>query len=31
VGVSNFVSLLENTADYRRDARRAEYGDERIP
>ncbi len=31
VGVSNFVTFLENTADYRRDARRAEYGDERIP
>jgi dipeptidyl aminopeptidase/acylaminoacyl peptidase len=31
VGISNFVSFLENTADYRRDLRRAEYGDERIP
>jgi len=31
VGVSNFVTFLENTADYRRDIRRAEYGDERIP
>jgi dipeptidyl aminopeptidase/acylaminoacyl peptidase len=31
VGVSNFVTFLENTADYRRDMRRAEYGDERIP
>jgi dipeptidyl aminopeptidase/acylaminoacyl peptidase len=31
VGVSNFVTFLENTADYRRDHRRAEYGDERIP
>ena len=31
VGVSNWVTFLENTADYRRDARRAEYGDERIP
>ncbi len=31
VGVSNFVTFLENTADYRRDLRRAEYGDERIP
>ena len=31
VGVSNFVTFLENTADYRRDLRRAEYGDERDP
>lgn len=31
VGVSDFVTFLENTADYRRDLRRAEYGDERIP
>ena len=31
VGVSNFVTFLENTADWRRDMRRAEYGDERIP
>jgi dipeptidyl aminopeptidase/acylaminoacyl peptidase len=31
VGVSNFVTFLENTADYRRDNRRAEYGDERDP
>lgn len=31
VGVSNFVTFLENTADYRRDHRRAEYGDERDP
>lgn len=31
VGVSNFVTFLENTADYRKDIRRAEYGDERIP
>jgi dipeptidyl aminopeptidase/acylaminoacyl peptidase len=30
-GVSNFVSFLENTAPYRRDLRRAEYGDERDP
>jgi dipeptidyl aminopeptidase/acylaminoacyl peptidase len=29
--VSNFVSLLENTQSYRRDLRRAEYGDERDP
>ncbi len=31
VGISNFVSFLENTRSYRRDLRRAEYGDERIP
>ena len=31
VGVSNFVTFLENTAAYRRDLRRAEYGDERDP
>jgi dipeptidyl aminopeptidase/acylaminoacyl peptidase len=31
VGISNFVTFLENTEDYRRDLRRAEYGDERIP
>ncbi len=31
VGVSNFVTFLENTAEYRKDLRRAEYGDERIP
>jgi dipeptidyl aminopeptidase/acylaminoacyl peptidase len=31
VGVSNFVSFLENTEAYRRDLRRAEYGDERDP
>jgi len=31
VGISNFVTFLENTAEYRRDLRRAEYGDERIP
>lgn len=31
VGISNFVTFLENTADYRRDIRRAEYGDERDP
>jgi dipeptidyl aminopeptidase/acylaminoacyl peptidase len=30
-GVSNFVSFLENTAPYRRELRRAEYGDERDP
>jgi dipeptidyl aminopeptidase/acylaminoacyl peptidase len=31
VGISNFVSFLENTETYRRDLRRAEYGDEREP
>lgn len=31
VGISNFVSFLENTEGYRRDLRRVEYGDERIP
>ncbi len=31
VGISNFVTFLENTQDYRRDMRRAEYGDEREP
>jgi dipeptidyl aminopeptidase/acylaminoacyl peptidase len=29
VGISNFVTFLQNTKDYRRDLRRAEYGDER--
>jgi dipeptidyl aminopeptidase/acylaminoacyl peptidase len=31
VGISNFVTFLTNTADYRRDLRRVEYGDERDP
>jgi dipeptidyl aminopeptidase/acylaminoacyl peptidase len=31
VGISNLVSFLENTEAYRRDLRRAEYGDERDP
>ena len=31
VGISNFVTFLENTKGYRRDLRRAEYGDERDP
>ncbi len=31
VGISNFVTFLENTKEYRRDVRRAEYGDERDP
>jgi dipeptidyl aminopeptidase/acylaminoacyl peptidase len=30
VGISNFVTFLRNTSAYRRDLRRAEYGDERI-
>lgn len=29
VGISNFVTFLNNTESYRRDLRRAEYGDER--
>ena len=29
VAISNFVTFLENTQDYRRDLRRVEYGDER--
>ena len=29
VGISNFVTFLENTQEYRRDLRRVEYGDER--
>ena len=29
VGISNFVTFLQNTKSYRRDLRRAEYGDER--
>ena len=31
VGISSFVTFLENTQDYRRDLRRVEYGDERNP
>lgn len=31
VGISNFVTFLENTQDYRREMRRYEYGDERDP
>lgn len=31
VGISNFVTFLENTSPYRRDQRRVEYGDERDP
>jgi dipeptidyl aminopeptidase/acylaminoacyl peptidase len=30
-GISNWTSFLENTESYRRDNRRAEYGDERVP
>lgn len=30
-GISNWISFLENTEAYRRDNRRAEYGDERNP
>jgi len=31
VGISDFKTFLTNTKDYRRDLRRAEYGDERDP
>jgi dipeptidyl aminopeptidase/acylaminoacyl peptidase len=31
VGISSFISFLERTESYRRDLRRAEYGDERDP
>ncbi|NLF30443.1 MAG: S9 family peptidase [Planctomycetes bacterium] len=31
VGIANWVTFLENTQAYRRDLRRAEYGDERDP
>jgi len=31
VGISNFVTFLTNTKSYRRDLRRAEYGNERDP
>lgn len=30
-GISNFVTFLERTGEYRRDLRRVEYGDERDP
>lgn len=30
-GISDFVTFLNNTEAYRRDNRRAEYGDERLP
>ena len=29
VGISNYITFLSNTSEYRRDLRRAEYGDER--
>ena len=31
VGISHFNTFLKNTEEYRRDLRRVEYGDERIP
>jgi dipeptidyl aminopeptidase/acylaminoacyl peptidase len=31
VGISHFATFLTNTQDYRRDLRRVEYGDERVP
>lgn len=31
VGISSLVTFLDNTAPYRRDLRRVEYGDERVP
>lgn len=31
VGISDFNTFLKNTEEYRRDLRRVEYGDERIP
>jgi len=31
VGISNFNTFLKNTETYRRDLRRVEYGDERVP
>lgn len=31
VGISDFSTFLTNTESYRRDLRRAEYGDERVP
>ncbi len=31
VGISDFLTFLENTSGYRRDLRRVEYGDEREP
>jgi dipeptidyl aminopeptidase/acylaminoacyl peptidase len=31
VGIADFVTFLKNTSEYRRDLRRAEYGDDRDP
>lgn len=31
VGIANFITFLETTSEYRRNLRRAEYGDERDP
>ncbi len=31
VGIANFITFLQNTAGYRQDLRRVEYGDERDP
>jgi len=31
VGIANFATFLRDTSDYRRNARRLEYGDERKP
>ena len=31
VGISDLATFLQNTSNYRRDLRRAEYGDERVP
>lgn len=31
VAISNWVTFLQNTQSYRRDLRRVEYGDERVP
>jgi dipeptidyl aminopeptidase/acylaminoacyl peptidase len=31
VGIANFITFLEQTAPYRQDLRRVEYGDERDP
>ena len=31
VGIASFATFLKNTSEYRRDLRRAEYGDERDP
>jgi len=30
-GISNFITFLDHTAGYRKDLRRVEYGDERVP